>query len=101
MSKIKNESKDLIEAEKEFFKNKPEPKRGVIEINMTESEYQEYLKKYPKGQENVEINIVKKKAKGGMIKKYAKGGMANKKQIKKKSTKAGRLAKRGYGAARK
>jgi len=88
---------DLIAAEKEHFKNQPEPKRGVLIKNMTQKEYDEYKKKYPDGQPNIEINIVKeKKAKGGIIKKYAKGGMANK-----KPKKAGRLAKRGYGIARK
>ena len=41
---------------------------------------------------------VAKRAKGGMINKYAKGGEVKK---KKKSKKAGRLAMRGYGIARK
>ena len=36
-------------------------------------------------------------AKGGEVKKYKKGGSVK----KKKSKKAGRLAKRGYGAAKK
>ena len=96
------EMADLLEAEKKLFENQPEPKRGVLVKNMTQEEYDEYKKKYPDGQPNIEINIVKKKAKeGGMVKKYAKGGMANKKSTKKKSKKAGRLAMRGYGIARK
>jgi len=95
------EMADLIAAEQEYFKNQAPRKRGVLEMNMTQEEYDEYKKKYPDGQPNVEINIVKKKAKGGMVKKYAKGGMANKKSTKKKSKKAGRLAMRGYGIARK
>ena len=92
---------DFAAALGQFLEDNPEmknPKRDVIVKNMTPSQYKEYIKKFPDGQENVEINIIAEtKAKGGIIKK-AKGGMANKKKPAKKSKLAGRLAMRGYGA---
>ena len=61
----------LLEAKPELAN----PKRGVIVKNMTPSEYKEYLKKFPDGQENVEINIIAEtKAKGGLMRKE-KGGL--------------------------
>ena len=70
---------DFAAALGQFLEDNPEmknPKRDVIVKNMTPSQYKEYIKKFPDGQENVEINIIAEtKAKGGLMRK-AKGGLA-------------------------
>ena len=70
---------EFAEALGQFLEDNPEmknPKRDVIVKNMTPSQYKEYIKKFPDGQENVEINIIAEtKAKGGLMRK-AKGGLA-------------------------
>ena len=106
----------LLEAKPELAN----PKRGVIVKNMTPSEYKEYLKKFPDGQENVEINIIAEtKAKGGLMRK-AKGGLAEATARLKaqelsaggtviktktvaidKSPNSGLITQRGFGASRK
>ena len=107
----------------QFLEDNPEmknPKRDVIVKNMTPSEYKEYIKKFPDGQENVEINIIAEtKAKGGLMRK-AKGGLAEATAKLKakgfsvggtviktktvaidKSPNSGLITQRGFGASRK
>ena len=105
----------LLEAKPELAN----PKRGVIVKNMTPSQYKEYLKKYPDGQEGVEINIIAGQAKGGLMRK-AKGGLAEATARLKaqefsaggtviktktvaidKSPNSGLITQRGFGASRR
>ena len=90
---------DLIAAEKEHFSDpKNKPKRSkTLTVNMTKEEKEllaaekEYFKKNKRKKWDYMDPEIHKRAKGGMIKGYKHGG----------SVKAGRLAKRGYGAAKK
>ena len=107
----KQEMADLIAAEKEHFsdpKNVPK-KSKTLTVNMTKEEKEKYEKEqklkdsiaaekeYFSKKKNKRKKWdymdpeIHKRAKGGMIKGYKHGG----------SVKAGRLAKRGYGAAKK
>ena len=114
---------DFAAALGQFLEDNPEmknPKRDVIVKNMTPSQYKEYIKKFPDGQENVEINIIAEtKAKGGLMRK-AKGGLAEatarlraqefsaggtviktKTVAIDKSPNSGLITQRGFGASRK
>tara|TARA_R100000655_G_scaffold106000_1_gene154793 strand:- start:333 stop:743 length:411 start_codon:yes stop_codon:yes gene_type:complete len=114
---------DFAEALGQFFEDNPEmknPKRDIIVKNMTPSQYKEYIKKFPDGQENVEINIIAEtKAKGGLMRK-AKGGLAEatarlraqefsaggtviktKTVAIDKSPNSGLITQRGFGASRR
>ena len=76
-AKKKIDDDALLEAEREYFKNQPEPKKGVIVFNMTKDEFDKYKKKYPDGQDGIEINVVDDSVSGTRkASEFRKGGLA-------------------------
>ena len=76
-AKQKIDDDALLEAEREYFKNQPEPKKGVIVFNMTKDEFDKYKKKYPDGQDGIEINVVDDSVSGTRkASEFRKGGLA-------------------------
>ena len=76
-AKQKIDDDALLEAEREYFKNQPEPKKGVIVFNMTKDEFDKYKKKYPDGQDGIEINVVDDSVSGTRkASDFRKGGLA-------------------------
>ena len=88
----------VASAIKRAAKGKPKPKSTLTEKQMENVLKDAEQKKDIKGSPH---QGVKTDQEGNPILSIAKGGMVKKKTKKKKSKMAGRLAKRGYGAARK
>ena len=120
-AKQKIDDDALLEAEREYFKNQPEPKKGVIVFNMTKDEFDKYKKKYPDGQDGIEINVVDDSVSGTRkASDFRKGGLAEATARLKaeefsaggtviktktvaidKSPNSGLITQRGFGASRK
>ncbi len=120
-AKQKIDDDALLEAEREYFKNQPEPKKGVIVFNMTKDEFDKYKKKYPDGQDGIEINVVDDSVSGTRkASEFRKGGLAEATARLKaeefsaggtviktktvaidKSPNSGLITQRGFGASRR
>ena len=120
-AKKKIDDDALLEAEREYFKNQPEPKKGVIVFNMTKDEFDKYKKKYPDGQDGIEINVVDDSVSGTRkASEFRKGGLAEATARLKaeefsaggtviktktvaidKSPNSGLITQRGFGASRR
>ena len=120
-AKQKIDDDALLEAEREYFKNQPEPKKGVIVFNMTKDEFDKYKKKYPDGQDGIEINVVDDSVSGTRkASEFRKGGLAEatarlkaeefsaggtviktKTVAMDKSPNSGLITQRGFGASRR
>ena len=120
-AKQKIDDDALLEAEREYFKSQPEPKKGVIVFNMTKDEFDKYKKKYPDGQDGVEINVVDDSVSGTRkASEFRKGGLAEATARLKaeefsaggtviktktvaidKSPNSGLITQRGFGASRR
>ena len=120
-AKQKIDDDALLEAEREYFKNQPEPKKGVIVFNMTKDEFDKYKKKYPDGQDGIEINVVDDSVSGTRkASDFRKGGLAEATARLKaeefsaggtviktktvaidKSPNSGLITQRGFGASRR
>ena len=94
LNKMKNSSNKMLEKIMEEVKDKEIKKEIKRDPRQGPFEPRDYLNNPPTREEIEKYFAKNSSAKGGMVKGYRKGGSV-------KNKKAGRLAKRGYGIARK
>ena len=99
----KEKKKQIVDQLLETFRSAGDLALKLRKEGLTEKQIDNILKdaQIPTEKKGVPHQGVKTDQEGNPILSIAKGGMVKKKTKKKKSKMAGRLAKRGYGAARK